>query len=472
MTPNAPSPTEPPPTDDRTRVGRGDPAEKADKAAKTEKSGPERAERPTTAGVLEKSADHPHEAARPGSHRRIWIIVVIVAALLIVFLVTRSSKKKAASASEARAQAANRAVPVLAVTAKRGDIGAYLTGLGTVTAVNTVTVRSRVDGQLVRIAFQEGQLVHEGDLLAEIDPRPFQVQLMQAEGQKAKDEATLKNARLDLARYEALAQSDSIPRQQLDTQQATVSQSLAALKTDEGQIESARLNLAYSHITAPISGRVGLRLVDAGNIIHASDPNGLVVITQLQPIAVLFTIPSDQISRVSTKVAGGTKLAVEAWDRELKNRLAVGALIAIDNQIDPATGTVRLKALFPNESSALYSNQFVNARLLVDTLHGVVLVPTAAIQRSPQSTFAWVVGADDKVQMKNVVVQLTEGDQAAIQNGLAEGDRVVIDGVDKLQPGTKVALAVPGAGGGEPKAPGGSGGAKANGPKGKGKAAS
>jgi multidrug efflux system membrane fusion protein len=223
-----------------------------------------------------------------------------------------------------------------------------------------------------------------------------------------------------------------------------------------------------------ITGRVGLRLVDAGNIIHASDAAGLVVITQLQPIAVLFTIPSDQLSRVSTKVTGGTKLAVEAWDRELKNRLAVGTLIAIDNQIDPTTGTVRLKALFPNESSALYSNQFVNARLLVDTLHGVVLVPTDAIQRSPQSTFAWVVGADDKVLMKNVVVQLTEGDQAAIQSGLAEGDRVVIDGVDKLQPGTKVALAAPGAGGaagggGAANAPGGSAGG--SGRKGKGKAA-
>ena len=400
--------------------------------------------------------DVPLESASPAPgtpHRRRWVwIAIAVAVLLAVFLLTRSSKKKEATAAAARAQAANRAIPVLAVPAAPGDIGAYLTGLGTVTAVNTVTVRSRVDGQLVAIGFQEGQLVKAGDLLAEVDPRPFQVQLMQAEGQRAKDEAALKNARQDLVRYQALAQTDSIPRQQLDTQRATVDQFEAALKTDDAQIESAKLNIAYSRITAPITGRVGLRLVDAGNIIHASDPNGLVVITQLQPIAVLFTIPSDQLSRVAQKFAAGTKLTVEAWDRELKNKLATGTLLAIDNQIDPATGTVRLKAIFPNESSALYSNQFVNARLLVDTLQNVVLVPAAAIQRSPQSTFVWLVKPDSTVELRNVDVQLTEGDRAAIRSGLAAGDRVVIDGVDKLQPGSKVQLASPAA----PGAPAGS----------------
>ena len=449
MTPNAPSPAPPPPREQPAR------------------------ERETEAGVLEKprEAEAEEAPAKPRSRRVVWIVVGVVAVLLVVFLLTRSSKKKEATAAAARAQAANRAVPVLAVAAHKGDIGAYLTGLGTVTAVNTVTVRSRVDGQLVRIAFVEGQLVKAGDLLAEIDPRPFQVQLTQAEGQKAKDEAALKNAKLDLARYEALAQSDSIPKQQLDTQRMAVNQAEGTLKTDEGQIESARLNLTYSRITAPIGGRVGLRLVDVGNIVHANDTNGLVVITQLQPITVLFTIPADQLPRVNAKLAAGAKLPVEAWDRELKNRLANGTLLAVDNQIDPTTGTVKLKGLFPNEGNALFSNQFVNARLLVDTLKGIVLVPTAAIQRSPQSTFVWAVKPDQTVEMRNVQVQLTEGDQAAIANGVAEGDRVVVDGVDKLQPGSKVAVGAPG---GPPPAasagPPGAGGAKKG--KGKGKAAS
>jgi multidrug efflux system membrane fusion protein len=447
-TPNAPIPAGPPPARERPERER---------------------ERPGTPDAPEK----PDEAPRSGSRRWIWIVAIVVV-LLAVFLLTRSSKKKEATAAAARAQAANRSVPVLAVAAHKGDIGAYLTGLGTVTAVNTVTVRSRVDGQLIRIAFVEGQLVREGDLLAEIDPRPFQVQLMQAEGQRGKDEAALRNARLDLARYETLAQSDSIPRQQLDTQKATVSQAEATLKTDEGQIESAKLNLVYARITAPITGRVGLKLVDAGNIIHANDPNGVVVITQLQPITVLFTIPADQLPRVSAKLAAGAKLGVEAWDRDLKNKLATGTLLALDNQIDPTTGTVKLKALFPNETNQLFSNQFVNARLLVDTVKSVVLVPTAAIQRSPQSTFVWVVKPDQTVELRNVSVQLTEGDQAAIATGLAEGERVVVDGVDKLQPGSKVAVGTPGAPGGagagakEPGRPGPGPGAH----KGKGKAAS
>lgn len=371
-----------------------------------------------------------------------WVAVAALAVAALVFLLTRHSHQKAAQAQAARTQAANRAIPVVAVPARTGDIGVYVSGLGTVTAVNTVTVRSRVDGQLVRVAFQEGQLVRAGDLLAEIDPRPFQVQLMQAEGQKAKDEAALKNGMLDLQRYQALIQQDSIPRQQLDTQRSTVNQLEAALKTDEGQVESAKLNLAYCRITAPIPGRVGLRLVDAGNMVHASDANGLVVITQLQPIAVVFTIPADQLPLVQQQMLG-SRLPVEAWDRDLKNQLGIGELLAVDNQIDPSTGTVRIKALFPNVNSALYSNQFVNARLLVSTLRGAVLVPSAAIQRSPQSTFAWVVRPDSTAEMRTVDVQLTEGDQSAIRKGLASGETVVIDGVDKLQPGTKVAATPP-----------------------------
>jgi membrane fusion protein, multidrug efflux system len=373
------------------------------------------------------------------SRKWVWIGAAVVVAIVIAILVSRSSSSKKQATATAAKSAANRAIPVVAAKARVGDIGVYLTGLGTVTALNTVTVRSRVDGQLVRVAFQEGQLVQAGDLLAELDPRPFQVQLMQAEGQKAKDEAALKNAVLDLQRYQALIQQDAIPRQQLDTQASTVNQFQAAVKTDEGQVESAKLNLAYCRIAAPLTGRVGLRLVDAGNIVHATDVNGIVVITQLQPIAVLFTIPADQLPPVQQQLRAGKKLAVEAWDRDLKAKLATGTFLALDNQIDTSTGTVRIKAIFPNELSALYSNQFVNARLLVDTLHGVVLVPTAAIQRSPQSTFVWAVKPDSTVEMRNIDVQLTEGDVVAIRKGVANGDSVVIDGVDKLQPGSKVA---------------------------------
>ncbi len=374
-----------------------------------------------------------------------WVAGIGVVALLAVLLSLRASHQKKSAAEAAKKTAAQRAVPVAGTAARTGDLPVYLTGLGTVTALNTVTVRSRVDGQLIRVAFQEGQLVRAGDLLAEIDPRPFQVQLMQAEGQKAKDEAALKNARLDLARYQVLVQEDSISRQQLDTQAATVNQLEASVKSDQAQVESAKLNLAYSRVTAPISGTVGLRLVDVGNIVHAADPNGLLVITQIQPITVVFTIPADQLPQVLRQKQAGQQLPVDAFDRDLKNRLASGTLLALDNQIDQTTGTVKIKAIFPNENLALYANQFVNARLLVDTLRGVVLIPTAAIQRSPQSTFVFVVKPDSTVDMRSVEVQMTQGDETAIRKGIAPGETVVTDGVDKLQPGTKVALAKPGA---------------------------
>lgn len=431
--------------------------------------------RPAEAATPSPEPEPENEVVERPKRGRIWIAAGVVVAIAIALLLARSSQRKQAAASAAKQQAANRSVPVVAVPAKTGDIGAYVSGLGTVMAVNTVTVRSRVDGQLVRVAFREGQLVHAGDLLAEIDPRPFEVQLVQAEGQKAKDEATLKNAMLDLQRYQTLMQSDAIPRQQLDTQRATVNQLEAALKTDEGQIQSAKLNLTYSRITAPITGTVGLRLVDAGNMVHANDQNGLVVITQLQPITAVFTIPSDQLPAVQQQLRAGKTLPVEAWDRDLKNRLADGTLLAIDNQIDPTTGTVKLKAIFSNEKSTLFSNQFVNARLLVNTLRSVVLVPAAAIQRSPQSTFVWVVKPDSTVEMRPVEVQLAEGDRAAVRKGIADGESVVVDGVDKLQPGTKVAVSGPDGGrarGGGPPAGGSPGGPNKAGGSGKGKAAS
>jgi multidrug efflux system membrane fusion protein len=330
---------------------------------------------------------------------------------------------------------------VVGATARTGDLGVYQTGLGTVTPLKTVTVRSRVDGELVSVAYREGQSVRAGDLLAEIDPRPFQVQLHQAEAQLAKDEAALRNAKIDLERYQALMSQGLIPRQQLDTQVATVDQMEAATRSDRAQVESAQLSLTYSRIVAPISGIVGLRLVDPGNMVHASDAGGLLVITEQQPIAVVFTIAADRLPPVVQQTKAGRRLVVEAWDRDLKARLATGSLLAIDNQIDQTTGTVRIKALFPNDDLSLYPNQFVNARLLVDTVRQAVLIPTAALQRSPQSTYVYVVKADATVEMRNVEVQLTEGEDSAIRKGVSAGDVVVVDGVDKLQPGAAVALA-------------------------------
>jgi multidrug efflux system membrane fusion protein len=376
----------------------------------------------------------------PAARRRWpWLLALALLVAGLAWGLTRGAPANAKAAASRAATA--RAVPVVAATARRGDLGVYQTGLGTVTPLRTVTVRSRVDGELVNVAYREGQTVRAGTLLAQIDPRPFQVQLMQAEGQLAKDEAALRNARVDLERYKVLIEQDSVPRQQLDTQAAAVDQIEAALKSDRAQVENARLNLTYSRIVAPIAGTVGLRLVDPGNMVHASDASGLLVITEQQPIAVVFTIAADHLEPVVRQAKAGHSLVVEAWDRDMKRRLASGSLLAIDNQIDPSTGTVRIKASFANDDFALYPNQFVNARLLVDTLRQAVLVPSAAIQRSPQSTYVYVVKSDNTVEMRDVDVQLTEGDDCAIRKGLAAGDVVVVDGVDKLQPGTPVSLA-------------------------------
>lgn len=331
-----------------------------------------------------------------------------------------------------------RIIPVVTAIVQQKDMDAYLNGLGTVTAFKTVTIRSRVEGELINVAFAEGQMVKEGDLLAEIDRRPFDVQLQQAEGQLARDEATLKSAEFTLKRYQELILSKSISAQQVDEQRALVQQTAGAIQSDQAAVENAKLQLSYCHIAAPISGRIGLRLVDQGNIVRANDPSGLAVITQLQPIALVFTIPQDEIVRVQKPQQSGQPLAVDAYDRDFKTRLASGKLLAIDNQVDSTTGTVRLKAVFDNEDGLLFPNQFVNARLLVDTKRDAIVVPSAAVQRGPNSIFVYVVQPDDTVELRTIKPGIVEGAETAIESGLSPGEIVVTEGVDKLQTGTQI----------------------------------
>lgn len=336
-----------------------------------------------------------------------------------------------------------RVVAVNAAEARKQDLDLFYDALGSVTAFETVTLRSRVDGELVNVAFQEGQFVKKGDLVAEIDPRPFEVQLRQAEGQLARDEAALKAASLDLERYQSLADIRQITAQQIDAQRALVRQSEAAIQIDRGLIDNVRLQLEFCRITAPISGRIGLRLVDSGNIVRANDPSGLAVIVEVQPIAIVFTIPQDEIFRVQRALAESGRLPVEAYNRDFRTRLATGSLLAIDNQVDAATGTVKLKAVFPNEDQTLFPNQFVNARLLVERLTDVTVVPAVAVQRGPDSSFVYVVQSDSTAALRPVRTGPAQGELVAIVEGIEPGELVVTDGIDKISNKARIAVRSP-----------------------------
>jgi multidrug efflux system membrane fusion protein len=331
-----------------------------------------------------------------------------------------------------------RAVPVLTERAVTADVAVTLSGLGTVTPLRTVTVRSQVSGQLLRVAFQEGQTVKEGQLLAEIDPRPFEVQLMQAQGQLRRDEALLKNAQADLKRYQILGARRSIAEQQVVTQDSLVSQYAGAVESDRAQIANAKLQLTYARITAPVSGRIGLLLVDPGNYVEAGDARGLFVITQMQPTTVVFSLPEDDLPTVMRRFDTREPLATDAYDRAGQTKLASGRLLAVDNQIDPATGTVKLKAEFDNEDQALFPNQFVNIRMTVDTVRGAVTIPAVAVQRGTPGVFVYVVQDDNTARVRQVELGPAAGDRVAIGAGLKAGEAIVIDGTDKLRDGTLV----------------------------------
>jgi len=418
------------------------------------------AQRHTSTGEAAPTAREPRHAdplrqplaPRPKRHAWTgllgWLIFAAVAGAAYYYVPLETWKTLLAKVLPASGPAPEvkgpKVIPVVTSAARKGDMDIYLNGLGTVTALYTVTLHTRVDGELIHVGFTEGQMVKKGELLAEIDPRPFEVQLTQGQGTLMKDEAALKIAQLDMDRYERLLGSKSVTQQQVDAQVALVKQAKGALKTDQGLIDNTKLQLEYCRIMAPISGRIGLRMVDPGNIIHANDLTGLAVITQLQPITVVFTIPQDDIARVQKRVNTGEPIEIEVYDRDFRNHLATGKLMALDNQVDSTTGTVRLKAKFENRDNLLFPNQFVNARLLIGSQRDVVIVPTAAVQQGPDSKFVYVVeggsGAELTAALRKVTLGPTEGDQVVIASGLAAGDAVVVDGIDKLQPGTKVTV--------------------------------
>jgi multidrug efflux system membrane fusion protein len=374
--------------------------------------------------------------------RAIWLLIALAVIGAVAWVVLRPQPAQRAPTGRF---SSDQPMPVTTATAESGDLPITLNALGTVTPLATVTVRTQISGQLMQIAFTEGQTVNKGDFLAQIDPRPYQNTLEQVQGQLLRDQALLDNAQLDLARYRKLVAQDSIARQQLDTQQGLVHQYEGAVKTDQGLVSNAQLNLAYCRIVAPVTGRVGLRQVDTGNYVQTSDTNGLVVITQLKPISVIFTLPEDRLPAVLKRVQSGATLQVAIYDRSQSIKLATGTLATIDNQIDTSTGTVKLRAQFDNNDESLFPNQFVNTELLVDTLHGATIVPTAAIQRGAPGTYVYVLGPDLTVAVRPVKLGPSEGELVAIREGLAPGDKVVIDGADRLRDGAKVMVPDPAA---------------------------
>ena len=383
-----------------------------------------------------------------------WPKGAFISALLVLLLVSgayvfqardpRPPGDPKAGKNAGPEQAGETGIPVVAARARRGDIGVYFTGLGAVTPIYTVMVHSRVDGELLAVHYREGDMVKLNDLLVEIDPRPFAAALVQAQGALMRDQALLANARVDVARYRTLVPLNAVPEQTLATQEATVKQFEGVVKLDQGAVDAAQTNLDYTKISAPIAGLVGLRLVDPGNIVHATDTNPMLVITQMDPISVIFTLSEDQLPQVLEKLRAGQTLSVEAWERDMSMKIAQGTLTTIDNLIDQTTGTVRIRATFGNSDNALFPNQFVNARVLVETKHGVVLLPSAAVQRSSTSTFVWAINPGNTVMYRDVKVGVTEGDQSEITSGLKAGDLVVMTGVDKVQEGAVVNPEVPG----------------------------
>src|SRR5215475_6467354 len=375
------------------------------------------------------------KAAARKKGRGLGLLVVLVAAAAVGWWLYG---RQPAPPPQGRQNAFGGPMPVVAAPAVTGDIDITLNGLGTVTSLATVTIKSQISGQLIRVAYQEGQMINKGDLVAEIDSRPYELALAQAQGALERDQALLQSAELDLKRYQDLAKTNAIPRQQLDTQISLVAQDKGLVVADQAQIEVQKLNIAYCHIIAPITGRAGLRLVDPGNYVTANDVNGIVVLTQLQPISVIFTVAEDNLPQIVKRLRAGATLPVTAFDRSGAVKVATGTLKTLDNQIDTTTGTLKLRAEFANEDDSLFPNQFVNFQRLIDTLHDTTVVPTSAIQRGAPGTFVYLVNADNSVAVKPVTLGPASGERVAIQSGLVPGDRVVVDGADKLRNGAKV----------------------------------
>ncbi len=413
--------------------------------------------------TITRVPDSPPEGRTPGQieptppgHSKskrglLWVLFLLVIAAITGYAVWHVGDPSTAPKTQGGGGGGGRGrgagigpVPVVVAKVTRASIPVILNGLGNVSPFYTVTVKSRVDGQLMKVGFNEGDLVHEGQVLAEIDPRPYQVQLDLAQATLAKDQALLNNAKLDLSRYQELVKTKAIPTQQLDTQAALVAQYEATIKQDQANIENANLQLVYSKVTAPITGVLGLRLVDPGNIVHAGDANGMVTITQLQPIAVLFTIPEDNLPDVTQKLREGMKLPVEAYNRDSSKKLASGMLVTLDNQIDSSTGTSKMKAVFDNKDFALFPQQFVNIAVRVDTLNNQLVVPGVAVQSGQQGTFVYLVDEDSRVHLRPVRVGIATPTSTAILSGVSDGDRVVIDGTDRLVDGAVVRVRKPG----------------------------